>query len=80
MISIFIQPPTSQPDLKDLSSKFLRPRRSKKPSVKLLFSTALLSLCGFAAAAPLTPSALKTGVRPDGYTYIVASNPTFRTL
>ncbi|CCC07098.1 hypothetical protein SMACR_01122 [Sordaria macrospora] len=37
----------------------------------MLFSTALLSLCAFAAAAPLTPSAVKTAVSPDGYTYIV---------
>lgn len=39
----------------------------------MLFSTALLSLCAFAAAAPLTPSAVKTAVSPDGYTYIVES-------
>ncbi|KAK3400278.1 putative necrosis-inducing factor-domain-containing protein [Sordaria brevicollis] len=39
----------------------------------MLFSTALLSLCAFAAAAPLTPSTVKTAVSPDGYTYIVES-------
>lgn len=43
----------------------------QKSLLKMLFSTALLSLCAFAAAAPLTPSAVKTAVSPDGYTYIV---------
>ncbi|KAK3339589.1 putative necrosis-inducing factor-domain-containing protein [Neurospora tetraspora] len=33
------------------------------------------SLCAFAAAAPLTPSAVKTAVSPDGYTYIVETEP-----
>ncbi|KAJ4413620.1 hypothetical protein N0V85_003480 [Neurospora sp. IMI 360204] len=41
----------------------------------MLFSAALLSLCAFAAAAPLTPSAVKTAVSPDGYTYIVETEP-----
>ncbi|KAK1773515.1 putative necrosis-inducing factor-domain-containing protein [Copromyces sp. CBS 386.78] len=41
----------------------------------MLFSTALLSLYALAAAAPLTPSAVKTAVSPDGYTYIAETEP-----